>query len=133
LSCRGSRHVEGDGRAGYLVLDEEPDKLVEEHAEIVAAGQVVVLIDDPVVGQANRLQLRFAAVSDHDLYEHRLAVVRLDREHPPGHLQPGPGLGPLFDGRRQNLQREGHDADYRTPRPHRRCGMRRSRTHYRGT
>jgi dienelactone hydrolase len=59
----GSRYVERDGRVGYLVLDEEPDKLVEEHPEIVAAGQLV-LVDDPGVGQADRLQFRFAAVPE---------------------------------------------------------------------
>jgi hypothetical protein len=61
LPRRGSGRMEDDGRVGYLVPDEEPDKLVEEHAEIVPAGQVVVFVDDPVVGQADRLQLRFAA------------------------------------------------------------------------
>jgi hypothetical protein len=49
--------MEGDGRVRYLVLDEEPDKLVEKHVEIVRTGQVVGLGDDPVVGQADRLQL----------------------------------------------------------------------------
>jgi hypothetical protein len=92
--------VVDDGRVGYVVVEEEPDKLVEECVEIVPAGQVVVLVDDPVVDQADGLQLRFAAVPDRDLNEpggglqldpyDGLTVVRLGRERPPGHIQPGP-------------------------------------------
>lgn len=47
----------------------------------------------------------------------RLTVIRLDRERPLGHIQRGPGVGVLLDGRRQNLQRKGHDSDYRTSAP----------------
>jgi hypothetical protein len=39
--------VEDDGRVGYMVLEEEPGKLVEERVEIIPAAQVVVLVDDP--------------------------------------------------------------------------------------
>jgi hypothetical protein len=39
LVAPGSRRVEDDGRVGYLVLEEEPGKLVEERVEIMPAAQ----------------------------------------------------------------------------------------------
>ncbi|MEU7874793.1 hypothetical protein [Dactylosporangium sp. NPDC049140] len=42
--------VENHGRGGDLIVKQQGDELVEKHDEIGAAGQVVVLVDDPVAG-----------------------------------------------------------------------------------
>src|SRR3954464_10118339 len=66
-----SRPLGDDCGAGNPAVDEQTDELVEQYFEIAVASKFVMLVDDPVVGEADRLQLRLAGDPDHDLSEPR--------------------------------------------------------------
>src|SRR5258705_13557239 len=60
LSGRCSRMPGDNCGGGNAVVNEESDQLVQQYFEVIEGGQVVVLVDHPVIGQANGLKLRLA-------------------------------------------------------------------------
>jgi hypothetical protein len=105
-SAHGQAVVPGqwvnDCGAGNPVVDQQIDELVEQYLEIAVPGKFSVLVDNPVVSQAHRCQLRLTGDRDPDVSEprrrlevdghDRLAVVGLDRASVPAHLKPCPSL-----------------------------------------
>jgi hypothetical protein len=49
-----------------LVVNEQLDELVEQPVQVVSVGQLIVLVHDPVVGQAHRRDVRLTAAPDRD-------------------------------------------------------------------
>lgn len=125
-----SRPLGDECCAGNPVVDEQTDELVEHYFEIVVAGKFVAHVDDPVVSQADRVQVRLAAEPDRDLSEprrslevdayDRLALVRLDWASVPAHLKSRPSLGTGRNRNGQRFERKRHARNYRTPGPGRR-------------